>query len=435
MKFKLKDVLPNPYRNLEAYPINRDKVEELKESIGSTEFWDNLLARPHGEGQAQIAYGHHRLVTLQELYSPEHEINLILREMSEAEMLQIMFRENSETYHTEVPVLLESIRAVVSAYAAGNVALAPVDVKVPARYVRIAPSFIANSSNSTTSAGNVPAHAYTAQNLADFLGTVTGGEPTKSLYTAIDALELIELGVLDEKEVIHADNSGLALKVGYLKKRLEEQREVERKKAAELAEQESKAAGLAAGEIDRAAAHAAEVAKRRQQEEESAEQARKYAAEKRKKLADETAKKAAERLEKNKQWQADEKRLEEQKKKEREQAEKEAKQKSEALTELRTKHLEELKDTAKQPAHKKADKKTAPKTRVEKLSAEAYSRVSRDTVRELNTLLTDDILGVNLAKLISSRANDSEGMGLKVVQSLRKLSDVALKTAAQIEAL
>ncbi len=45
MKFQLKDVQSNPFRHTEKYPILREKVEELKESIESTEFWNNIVAR------------------------------------------------------------------------------------------------------------------------------------------------------------------------------------------------------------------------------------------------------------------------------------------------------------------------------------------------------------------------------------------------------
>ena len=46
MKVFVDSLLPNPYRNIEKYPIDREKVEALKISIGETSFWDNILARP-----------------------------------------------------------------------------------------------------------------------------------------------------------------------------------------------------------------------------------------------------------------------------------------------------------------------------------------------------------------------------------------------------
>jgi len=39
MRITVKNLLPNPFRHLDRYPIRQDKVEALKASIASTEFW------------------------------------------------------------------------------------------------------------------------------------------------------------------------------------------------------------------------------------------------------------------------------------------------------------------------------------------------------------------------------------------------------------
>jgi len=45
MKYQLKDVRPNPFRRSEKYPILKEKVEELVESIETTGFWENIVGR------------------------------------------------------------------------------------------------------------------------------------------------------------------------------------------------------------------------------------------------------------------------------------------------------------------------------------------------------------------------------------------------------
>jgi len=70
LKIKLKDLKPNPFRNFEQYPINQDKVKQLQTSIKETEFWANILCREKN-GDIEIAYGHHRLTALRNLYSPD----------------------------------------------------------------------------------------------------------------------------------------------------------------------------------------------------------------------------------------------------------------------------------------------------------------------------------------------------------------------------
>jgi ParB-like chromosome segregation protein Spo0J len=49
--------------------MQQEKIAALKESIGSTDFWDNLVARRalDGHGGIEIAFGHHRLEALKEL--------------------------------------------------------------------------------------------------------------------------------------------------------------------------------------------------------------------------------------------------------------------------------------------------------------------------------------------------------------------------------
>ena len=67
MKVKIKDLKPNPFRDMKNYPINQEKIQSLTNSINETGFWDNILARKNN-GNIEIAYGHHRLVVLKKLF-------------------------------------------------------------------------------------------------------------------------------------------------------------------------------------------------------------------------------------------------------------------------------------------------------------------------------------------------------------------------------
>src|SRR6185369_12196950 len=93
-KIKLKQLKPNPYRDMDHYPIHRDKVEILKASIRTTGFWDNLLVRKMG-AHFEVAYGHHRLAALRELVKEslideEYELELPVRNLDDAAMIRIM---------------------------------------------------------------------------------------------------------------------------------------------------------------------------------------------------------------------------------------------------------------------------------------------------------------------------------------------------------
>lgn len=94
MKIKLENLRPNPYRRMKQYPIDRAKIESLKTSIEETSFWDNILVRAHPKkkGLYQIAYGHHRFITLKEL--DYKEIDIPVRDLTDAMMIKIMAEEN-----------------------------------------------------------------------------------------------------------------------------------------------------------------------------------------------------------------------------------------------------------------------------------------------------------------------------------------------------
>ena len=108
MKVQVGSLRPNPYRHIDKYPINREKVESLKLSINDTTFWDNILARKDGD-YFQIAYGHHRLVALKEL-----EIKIVdipVRDLTNAQMLKIMANENMDDWKTTPAVIHETVLA------------------------------------------------------------------------------------------------------------------------------------------------------------------------------------------------------------------------------------------------------------------------------------------------------------------------------------
>jgi len=162
MRIKVSDLNPNPFRNIEKYEINRDKVKALKASIEQTTFWDNVLARPlrghskvvvnyvldeygnpaieseyhivvgpfagdaHGAGiyindgpnskqgcyefpKFELAYGHHRHVALKELGI--EEVDIPIRDLDDATMLRIMANENLSDWAATPGVINETVFA------------------------------------------------------------------------------------------------------------------------------------------------------------------------------------------------------------------------------------------------------------------------------------------------------------------------------------
>ena len=106
MRINVKDLEPNPYRKMEHYPVDRNKVDALKNSIKEKSFWDNLLVRKHGK-KYQLAYGHHRWQALKELGIKQ--IDVPVRDIDDATMLQIMAEENLN-WSTSPAIMTQTIQ-------------------------------------------------------------------------------------------------------------------------------------------------------------------------------------------------------------------------------------------------------------------------------------------------------------------------------------
>lgn len=106
MKIKVSDLKPNPFRNTGKYPIDREKVEDLKASIQETGFWNNFPVRERN-GKYEIPHGHHRLAGLQELGIVE--VDLPVWKISDENMIKMMVIENMPWAH--IPsVMFENVR-------------------------------------------------------------------------------------------------------------------------------------------------------------------------------------------------------------------------------------------------------------------------------------------------------------------------------------
>jgi hypothetical protein len=188
MKIAVKDLRANPFRHLERYPINREKVDALKKSIKDTEFWDNLLVRksPDGNGY-EMAYGHHRLVALKEMRV--QEIDAPVRKLDDTQMAKIMAHENMEEWAWSASIEQETVRAIVEGFAQGRIHMPK--VKIDGNRVRYAPSF---QSGGGANSGR-PELGYSAASLTEFLGW-----KESKVEATLNALSVVEKGLVKEKD-------------------------------------------------------------------------------------------------------------------------------------------------------------------------------------------------------------------------------------------
>jgi hypothetical protein len=268
----LSAIRPNPFRNIERYPFNPAKIEALRESIRATGFWDNLLARrvPDGDGGLayEIAYGHHRWEALRlerTSASPDIEVGVTLRPLDDTQMLQIMARENMQEWGTSAAIEIETVRAVVTAYAAGKISLADPGPDVPVSRCRFAPFFTIAEVPDTS-----PERAYTAATVAPFLGW-----SVDKVQDTLAALEMIESGVLSDDDYAGLSTSQALAMTQRARQVRDEARQRVRRHEAESEESRQQAAAARAAEEE---ARRRQEAARQQAMAERDEQMRQHAA-------------------------------------------------------------------------------------------------------------------------------------------------------------
>jgi len=96
MKIAIKDLEPNPFKDLKKYPIDKERVAKLKGSIKGLKFWKGIVCRPHPikKDKYQLAFGHHRIEALKELRYTT--ISMTVLNYDDADMLLAMAEENRD---------------------------------------------------------------------------------------------------------------------------------------------------------------------------------------------------------------------------------------------------------------------------------------------------------------------------------------------------
>lgn len=193
MKLKLKEILPNPYRDLTRNPLKPEKLKELEASINDTGFWDNVVVRKNKEGKYELAYGHHRLEAA--IRSGITEADFIVKVLDDAKMLKVMDNENRETYGADLMSVMESVEGVVRALGAGKIPAFEHAENAKKSQLCYAPSFIPGKLLASTV--SVDANFfYTMADVARFLGRMRGNNdvPTEAIQAAFAVLEMEEHG-------------------------------------------------------------------------------------------------------------------------------------------------------------------------------------------------------------------------------------------------
>jgi hypothetical protein len=82
----------NPWRNLELYPINKEQVTRLVQSVNQHGFLGGVKARAIN-GHYELACGHHRIEAVREIGLKE--VIIVVEDMSDDTMIKLMCDENA----------------------------------------------------------------------------------------------------------------------------------------------------------------------------------------------------------------------------------------------------------------------------------------------------------------------------------------------------
>jgi ParB-like nuclease domain len=225
VNIKLSDIEPNPNRDLKFNPFNEEKITALMASIGETGFWTNVIVRksPEGNGYEQ-AYGHHRLESARR--SNIKEADFIVRDLDENMMLKMMELENQEDYRYCPLSLLESVKAVVNALAAGRIAPFRQGKEAGTNLddLRYAPSFVPVKADTEARSKEVRA-SYNAFDIGKYLGQTCKANdmvrPVRKIYAALDTLYLLEVKAITTAMIKDMNWSQLGKFVADIKTRRE----------------------------------------------------------------------------------------------------------------------------------------------------------------------------------------------------------------------
>ena len=205
--FPLSKVVANPFRNMDRYPINEEKISELCSSMESTGFWENVVCRLKNN-KYELAYGHHRWIAYKKKYGDKAKITLIIRDVSDEDMLRMMANENMDEWNTSAALEQETVRAVVLAYAEGKIKLEkPRGLQTGKSGtkggggIRLAPTFKVIKGFHDTKTLSDPKF-YNAESIGKFLGWMKpSGQVSMRIRNGLAVLETQEKLAIPDKDM------------------------------------------------------------------------------------------------------------------------------------------------------------------------------------------------------------------------------------------
>src|SRR5262245_20019782 len=97
---------PNPYRNLETYPWDEDKITALMRSYKEIGIFTGITVRPMKDGNFEKWFGHHRQEAAERMGFKA--IPVIVEDATDEQMIKAMAHENGEDYSSDFLIQLNT---------------------------------------------------------------------------------------------------------------------------------------------------------------------------------------------------------------------------------------------------------------------------------------------------------------------------------------
>jgi len=106
----LGDIVNNPWRDTDLYPVDEDHVRELRESIGDHDFFESLKGR-RVSGKVEIACGHARVAAARK--ARLDTVPVYIGDLDDDAMLRLMVDENALQGGNSPSAVLNEVAAVM----------------------------------------------------------------------------------------------------------------------------------------------------------------------------------------------------------------------------------------------------------------------------------------------------------------------------------
>lgn len=110
---KLKNIIPNPWRDVETFEYSAAKLHALEQSYGRTGFYGVFVVRQNAAGMYELIGQHHRHQAAKLFYGEFFEVPIQIRSLSDDEMLNALVDSDDHIYASTPSSVLGTVTRMI----------------------------------------------------------------------------------------------------------------------------------------------------------------------------------------------------------------------------------------------------------------------------------------------------------------------------------